>query len=64
MILDGVQSLEFLFVRFDLALVKTNHGALTFKENIAKTSEVAYWASLPLGFDIKRLSIAGSVTGF
>lgn len=37
---------------------------INFQRNISKTSEVAYWASLPLGFDIKRLSIAGSVSGF
>jgi len=34
---------------------------LNFQRNIAKNSEVAYWASLPLGFDIKRLSMAGKM---
>ena len=43
---------------------KDKSWGVNFQRNIAKTSEVAYWASLPLGFDIKRLSIAGSVTGF
>lgn len=36
---------------------------VNFQRNIAKTSEVAYWASLPLGFDIKRLSMAGKMNG-
>lgn len=43
---------------------KNKIWGVNFQRNIAKTSEVAYWASLPLGFDIKRLSIAGTVTGF
>lgn len=43
---------------------KNKSWGVNFQRNIAKTSEVAYWASLPLGFDIKRLSIAGSVSGF
>ena len=43
---------------------KDKSWGINFQRNIAKNSEVAYWASLPLGFDIKRLSIAGSVTGF
>lgn len=36
---------------------------INFQRNISKTSEVAYWAPLPLGFDIKRLSLAGKITG-
>ena len=36
---------------------------VNFQRNIAKNSEVAYWASLPLGFDIKRVSVAGKVSG-
>lgn len=49
-------------IRFSAGKNKT--WGVNFQRNIAKTSEVAYWASLPLGFDIKRLSIAGSVSGF
>jgi hypothetical protein len=49
-------------IRFSAGKDKT--WGVNFQRNIAKTSEVAYWASLPLGFDIKRLSIAGSVSGF
>lgn len=36
---------------------------INFQRNIAKNTETAYWASLPLGFDIKRLSLAGKVNG-
>ena len=36
---------------------------INFQRNISKNSEVAYWASLPLGFDIKRLSLAGKMSG-
>lgn len=36
---------------------------INFQRNIAKRSEVAYWADLPLGFDIKRLSLAGKMNG-
>ncbi len=36
---------------------------INFQRNISKTNEIAYWASLPLGFDIKRLSQAGKVNG-
>ena len=30
---------------------------------IRKTNEVAYWAPLPIQFDLKRLSLAGDITG-
>lgn len=36
---------------------------INFQRNISKNREVAFWASLPLGFDIKRLSMAGRVHG-
>lgn len=36
---------------------------INFQRNISKTSEVAYWASLPIGFDIKRVSMAGALEG-
>lgn len=36
---------------------------INFQRNISKTTETAYWASLPIGFDMKRLSLAGKVTG-
>ena len=36
---------------------------INFQRNISKTSETAYWASLPIGFDIKRLSLSGKMNG-
>ena len=36
---------------------------INFQRNISKRSETAYWANLPLGFDIKRLSLAGKMHG-
>ena len=36
---------------------------LNFQRNISKNSETSFWASLPLGFDIKRVSIAGKLKG-
>ena len=34
---------------------------INFQRNISKTSETDYWASLPIGFDMKRLSLAGKM---
>ena len=36
---------------------------INFQRNISKTNETAFWASLPIGFDMKRLSLAGKVNG-
>lgn len=36
---------------------------LNFRRNISKNTETAYWTTLPLGFDMKRLSLAGKLTG-
>ncbi len=36
---------------------------INFQRNISKTTEVVYWAQLPLGFDLKRLSLAGKMHG-
>ena len=34
-----------------------------FRRNIRKTNEIAYWAPLPIQFDLNRLSLAGDLTG-
>ena len=36
---------------------------INFQRNISKTRETAFWSPLPLGFDIKRLSLAGTING-
>ncbi len=36
---------------------------INFQRNIQKSNEVSYWASLPLAFNLYRLSVAGDLTG-
>ena len=36
---------------------------VNFQRNIRKTNEVAYWAPMPIQFDLKRLSLAGTLRG-
>ncbi len=36
---------------------------INFQRNIRKTNEIAYWAPLPIQFDLKRLSLAGDIDG-
>jgi hypothetical protein len=36
---------------------------INFQRNIRKTNEIAYWAPLPIQFDLKRLSLEGTLTG-
>jgi Domain of unknown function (DUF5916) len=36
---------------------------INFQRNIRKTNEIDYWAPLPIQFDLKRLSLAGTLTG-
>ncbi len=35
---------------------------INFRRNIRKTNEIVYWAPIPLGFSINRLSLAGTLT--
>ncbi len=36
---------------------------VNFRRNIRKTNEIAYWSPIPIEFDLKRLSLAGELTG-
>ncbi|MEZ4993590.1 MAG: DUF5916 domain-containing protein [Saprospiraceae bacterium] len=36
---------------------------INFRRNIRKSNEIAYWAALPIQFDLNRLSLAGELTG-
>ncbi|MCK5442421.1 MAG: carbohydrate binding family 9 domain-containing protein [Maribacter sp.] len=36
---------------------------INFRRNIRKNNEIDYWAELPVGFLLKRLSLAGTLTG-
>ncbi|MEK9614482.1 MAG: DUF5916 domain-containing protein, partial [Flavobacteriaceae bacterium] len=48
-------------IRFNSGTNQT--WGINFQRNISKRSETAYWANLPLGFDIKRVSLAGKMNG-
>ncbi|WP_245812771.1 DUF5916 domain-containing protein [Flagellimonas flava] len=54
-------AIPFRSLRFAAGSNKT--WGLNFRRNISKNTETAYWTSLPLGFDMKRLSLAGKLTG-
>ena len=36
---------------------------INFRRNIRKNNEIVYWSPLPVGFDIYRLSLAGTLSG-
>ncbi|HLF35400.1 MAG TPA: DUF5916 domain-containing protein, partial [Cyclobacteriaceae bacterium] len=36
---------------------------INFQRNIRKTNEVSYWSPIPIQFDLKRLSLEGTLTG-
>lgn len=36
---------------------------INFRRNIRKSNEIVYWAQMPVGLDLKRLSLAGTLTG-
>lgn len=54
-------AIPFRSLRFASGENKT--WGLNFRRNISKNTETAFWTSLPLGFDMKRLSLAGKLTG-
>ena len=41
---------------------KNKIWGINFQRNISKNSETVFWSPLPLGFEIKRLSLAGKMT--
>ncbi|MFK5974810.1 MAG: DUF5916 domain-containing protein [Flavobacteriaceae bacterium] len=36
---------------------------INFRRNIRKSNEIVYWSPMPVGFDLYRLSLAGTLTG-
>lgn len=54
-------AIPFRSLRFAPGKDKT--WGLNFQRNISKNTETVYWTSLPLGFDMKRLSLAGNLSG-
>ena len=54
-------AIPFRSLRFASGENKT--WGLNFRRNISKNTETAFWTTLPLGFDMKRLSLAGKLNG-
>ncbi|MDC6354049.1 MULTISPECIES: DUF5916 domain-containing protein [Robiginitalea] len=54
-------AIPFRSLRFASGSAKS--WGMNFQRNIAKNTETAYWTTLPLGFDLKRLSLAGQLSG-
>ncbi len=42
---------------------KNQTWGFNFRRNIRKNNEVDYWAPMPIQFDLKRVSLAGTLTG-
>lgn len=36
---------------------------INFRRNIRKSNEIVYWSPMPVGFNLNRLSLAGTLTG-
>lgn len=56
-------SAEFAIPARTLRFQAGKDWGINFRRNIRKSNEIAYWAPMPLGLDLKRLSLAGSLTG-
>lgn len=58
-------SAEFAIPFRSLRFIAGNNQSwgINFQRKISKTNETAFWASLPIGFDMKRLSLAGKIHG-
>lgn len=54
-------AIPFRSIRFATGDDKT--WGLNFQRMIRKTNEIDYWVEMPIEFDIKRLSLAGKLTG-
>ncbi len=56
-------SAEFAIPLRTLRFQSGKDWGINFRRNIRKSNEIAYWSPIPLGLDIKRLSLAGTLTG-
>lgn len=54
-------AIPFRTIRFASGKDKT--WGINFRRNIRKSNEIAYWAALPIQFDLNRVSLAGKLTG-
>ncbi|MGB5667129.1 MAG: DUF5916 domain-containing protein [Maribacter sp.] len=56
-------SAEFAIPLRTLRFQSGKDWGINFRRNIRKTNEIAYWAEMPVGFSLNRLSLAGSLIG-
>ena len=56
-------SAEFAIPLRTLRFQSGKDWGINFRRNIRKTNEIVYWAPVPIGFDLNRLSLAGTLTG-
>lgn len=56
-------SAEFAIPLRTLRFQSGRDWGINFRRNIRKSNEIVYWASLPIGFNLNRLSLAGTLTG-
>jgi hypothetical protein len=56
-------SAEFAIPLRTLRFQSGRDWGINFRRNIRKTNEITYWAPMPVGLDLKRLSLAGTLTG-
>ena len=56
-------SAEFAIPLSTIRFQTRNDWGINLRRNIRKTNEIAYWSPLPIGFNLNRLSLAGTLTG-
>ena len=55
-------SAEFAIPLRTLRFQSGKDWGINFRRNIRKSNEIVYWAPIPLGFSLNRLSLAGTLT--
>jgi len=55
-------SAEFAIPLRTLRFQSGKDWGINFRRNIRKSNEIAFWAEMPVGLDLKRLSLAGTLT--
>tara|TARA_R100001369_G_scaffold92609_2_gene138686 strand:- start:1858 stop:4068 length:2211 start_codon:yes stop_codon:yes gene_type:complete len=60
---DEGWSAEFAIPLRTLRFQPGKDWGINFRRNIRKTNEIAYWSPMPIGFNLNRLSLAGTLTG-
>ncbi|MGF1559308.1 MAG: DUF5916 domain-containing protein [Flavobacteriaceae bacterium] len=56
-------SAEFAIPLRTLRFQSGKDWGINFRRNIRKTNEIVYWAEMPVGLNLNRLSLAGVLTG-